>query len=148
MYHRRCMTSREDDPEDEAAAEAPTEQSFGVAGVLRRPSRDQIRAAVDATPTLEDRRPDIGVPSYLAKDDSGRLSGAVSKGAPTPVEGQPAPGFTDEASTDPTLLESSLSAPVIEPPDARSGAAPRSPLVWVAVGLAAVAVALAFLLSR
>jgi hypothetical protein len=143
------MADPEDETDDEGAApDAPTERSFGDAVPLRRPSREQIRDAVDATPTLEDRRPDIGVPSYLQKDDSGRLTGAVSKGAPTPVAGQPAPGFTERASDDPTLPDRSLSAPVIEPPGDRPPAAQRSPLVWIAAGLAAVAVALVYLLTR
>ncbi len=124
------------------------EQSFGEPARLKAPSADQISAAVDATPTLEDQRSNqIPVPSYLQKhDDSDRLVGTM--GAKTSAEDQPkpAPGFTNVASHDPTIKSADLSAPVISdeaPPTAAKSATPMLP---IAIGLAVLAVVLVALL--
>ena len=132
MYHRG-VTGEDDDWAEAEAAAAPTMKSFGDAELLRRPTAAQIRDAVDATPTLEDRRPDIEIPSYFTKDDSGRLSGAVAK-ASDPAPEEDAAGFTEAVDHDVTLAEPASSK--------RQGA-----LLWVALGLAAAAVALALLLT-
>lgn len=125
----------------------PTERSFGQPERLRRPTAGEIADAVEATPTLEDRRsPEIPVPSYLHKqEDTDRVVGTVGKSESGEVE---AAGFTDTPSSDPTEAASPLSAPVISNAQApREPPSGPSPLIFVAAGLAIAAVALVLLLT-
>lgn len=144
------MGERDEDlggaPADDAA-EAATEKSFGQPERLRRPSKDEIAQAVEATPTVEDQRaPELEVPAYLKKDQAtNRVSGTVGKGAPEPAEAPSAPGFTDTPSDDPTEKASALSAPVIPRQEATPRGGPPM-LVFVAVALAGLAVVLFALL--
>ncbi len=115
------------------------QQSFGEPERLKRPSASQIAEAVDATPTIEDKRsPDIPVPSYLKRQgESERLVGTVGA--------EPkAAGFTDVPSDEPTIKVSAMSAPVVGE-DPRT--APKSGTSWllpvaVALGIAAVVIVL------
>lgn len=132
------MADREDDAPDERTG--PTERSFGEPARLRRPTASEIAAAVEATPTVEGQRsPDIEVPSYLQKEvGSDRMVGTVGKAAE--AVDRSAPGFTETPSDDPTIR-------ALEPEAPREPASGPSPLVFVAAGLAIVAIALAMMLQ-
>lgn len=140
-----------EDPTDPDSAATPSEKSFGQPERLRAPTRSEIADAIEATPTVEESRdPDFEVPSYLKKEDnSDRIVGTVAKGDATPVDGTAAPaGFTDQPSHDPTVKASSLSSPVIPPREAEAApASGTNPLIFIAAGLAVVAVTLALLLG-
>lgn len=132
----------EDDRTEDAA---PTEQSFGEAGKLRRPTKGEIADAIEQTPTVEEQGPGIPVPSYLAKEE-GRVAGTVAKGEPTPVDGAPAAGFTDTPSSDPTEATDGLATRIEDerPTPAREGNPERRGMFIL---VAAVAFAVAALVA-